>query len=269
MRLALAAMLLILTITALRALTSEAFVSTLYMILLPAACLSGGSLVLIVLAGLTFFWPIAVAVAASGTIVREREHRTWAALLTTPLDWNDLLTAKLASSLRWLNRPAEILIWVQGILLAVVFILVIGQAERYTQSGSPILALIIPIIAGAQFAIARVQDYATASLIGLAASTQSTTRQSASVTALLGGVALVLLRTLLTAAFLPQIQLTSPQAFLIMLSTGPTTAIAMAFPTMPLLPATLLIIIPAVREVMIRLSYRWVLGHLGMAAGNG
>ncbi len=268
-RLAIVSMIVILAVTALRALTNEATVASLYMILLPAACLSGGTVALIVLAVLTFFWPIGVAVAASGTIVREREHRTWAALLTTPLDWNDLLTAKLASSLRWLNRPVEMLIWIQGILLAVVFVLVIGQVEKVAQTASPVLALVITVVAGVQFAIARMQDYATASIIGLASSMQSETRQSASITAVLGGLSMVMLRTLFTAALLPYIQLTSPQALLLMLSTGPTTAMAMAFPTMPVLTLTLLIVTPVVREILLRAGYRWVFTRLGTAAGNG
>ncbi len=268
-RTALALLLVALSVTAARALTNEPFFSTLYMVLLPAMCLSSGSVLLIALVVLTFLWPIAIAVAASGTIVREREHRTWAALLTTPLDWNDLLTAKLASSLRWLNRPCEMLVWVQGILLSIVLILVIGQSESLSASASPLVAVLISIVAGAQFAIARVQDYTTATVIGLGASMISETRQSASIMALIGGLFMIVSRTLLTAVFLFNIPPSSPQGVLILLSTGPTTVIVMAFQKQPFAAILLLIAIPLVREYAIRYGYRWTLGHLGQAAGNG
>ena len=256
---------LILLLLLAKTLTNQAVITLLSDVLIQAVCLSGVGVLLIGLLVLTFLWPIAVALSASASIVRDREHRTLSVLLITPLNWNDLLTAKLAAALQWLNRPFEVLFWLQGILLFTVFVLVMGQMDRLAATTSPVLVMLIALLAGVQFMIARVQDYVMAGLIGLAASVFSTTRQNASIIALMGSLALVILRVLIAAVFMLQISITSPQAFLLLLATGPTSAIALALPT-PLLIVLLLIALPAAREGIIRLGYRWVFARLGLDA---
>ena len=230
-------------------------------------CLSIGIVLALALLVLTILWPIAIAVGASGAIVRDREHRTWSALLTTPIDWNELVMVKLASALRWFDRPFQILFWVQSVLVMVTLILVAEQLDRLSQNTSPFLAVLVTALAGAQFAIGRVQDYATACLIGLIASLESETRQVASVIALMGGMGMVVVRLLLTGALLLAIPIPSPQAGLLLLATGPTTTIALVFP-LPLI-LFLLIGLPLMREWVLRRGYRWALTRLGLAAGNG
>jgi hypothetical protein len=241
-------------------------------LLIQTACLSSGFVLLVGLCALTFLWPIAVAVTASGTIVRERERRTWAALLTIPYDWNDLLVAKLASALRWLNRPTELLIWVQGLLTVIVFILVISQTERLSEAIPAGLVVVLMVLASLQFAVGRVQDYTTAGILGLAASIISETRQAALVFSLLAGTGMVIVRILFTALLLVAAQINPPpppQGVLILLATGPTTVLIMALVRSPLLAMVLLVGFPLLRELIIRTGYGWVLRHLGLAAGNG
>ncbi len=253
--------------TVARILTDQSLFWALSNGLLQLECLSGGALLLLALLVLTLLWPIAIAVGASSAIVRDREHRTWSALLTTPIDWNDLVMVKLASALRWFDRPFQILFWVQSVLAMITLIVVAEQLDRLSQSGSPLLAVVVTAIAGGQFAIGRVQDYATACLIGLVASLESETRQTASVIALMGGMGMVIVRLLFTGALLLAIPIPSPQAGILLLATGPTTAIALVFP-LPVILAVL-IGVPLVREWLLQQGYRWALMRLGLAAGNG
>ena len=235
--------------------------------LLQALIMIGSGVLAAGLVVLMWLWPIAVAVTASGTIVRDREQQTWVSLLATPIAWNDLLTIKLASTLRWFNRPQQLLLWVQSILLVMVLIIAAGQLERLAGIGSPLLAVMVTALAGAQFAIGRVQDYSTACLIGLAASIHGETRQTASVFALLGSIGLVIGRILWTGILLTQYPVASPQAAILFLATGPTTTIIL-ISTMPMI-IVFLIGVPLIREILIRAGYRWVLAHLGAVAGSG
>ena len=253
--------------TVARVLTDQSLFWALSNGLLQLECLSGGTVLVLALLVLTLLWPIAIAVGASGAIVRDREHRTWSTLLTTPIDWNELVIVKLASALRWFDRPFQLLFWVQSVLAVITLIVVGGQMERLMQTGAPILAVLVTALAGGQFAIGRVQDYATACLIGLVASLESETRQTASVLALMGGIGLVILRLLFTGALLLAIPIESPQKWIMLLATGPTTAIASVF-SLPVILA-ILIGLPLLRELLLQQGYRWALTRLGTAAGNG
>ncbi len=273
-RFGLAVILAVVLITAGRALTGASSLSALYMLALPAACLTGVSLLFVALTALTFLWPVAVALLVSGTIVREREQRTWAPLLTTPLDWGEVLMAKLASALHWLNRPFELMVWVQGALTVFVFLLCVSQAEQI--AAPPTVGVLIALLAAAQFALARVQDYASACLIGVGASLLAEKRETAWGAALMGGVGLVIGRVLITGLLMLNIALgvpptneTAPQAVVILLATGPTAGLVLALKNAPWLALALLIVLPISRELLIRFGYRWVLAHLGESAGNG
>jgi hypothetical protein len=261
-----------LVVIGVRIVTDQALSWALSSLLLQTLCLGIGGVFLIGLFVLTFLWPLVIAVLASDTIVREREKRTWAALLTTPMDWGDLLTAKLASALRWLNRPTELLIWVQGIFVALVFILVIAQANKIDNEIPAWITVILSIVATVQFAFARFQDYTTASVIGLAASMFSESRQSASVISMLISLGLLLGRVLFTVIMIAAAQIyppPPPQGLLILLATGPTSAIALALSKLPGLAFVVLLGLPLGREVLLRIAYRWIVLHLGEAAGNG
>ena len=235
--------------------------------LLQALVLLFGGLVTLLLIMLTWLWPIIVADAASGVIVRDREQRTLTALLTTPIPWADLLMIKLASTLRWYNRPMQMLFWVQTLLMTIGLIIAAGQMERLAGVGSPLLAILITALAGAQFAIGRIQDYAMACLLGVAVSIHSETRQTSSAFAILGGLSLVIGRIIWTGVLLTQYPVSSPQAATVLLATGPTTAIILISPTPVIL--MFLVGVPLIREIMIRVGYRWVLAHLGKTISGG
>jgi hypothetical protein len=261
-----------LVIVGVRVVTDQALSWALSTLLLQTLCLGIGGVFLVGLFALTFLWPIAIAVLASDTIVREREKRTWSALLTTPMDWGDLLTAKLASALRWLNRPTELLLWVQGLFVALTFIIVIALANKIDSDIPPWVTVLLSIVATVQFAIARFQDYTTASVIGLGASMFSESRQNASVIALLISLGMLLSRLLFTVIMIAAAQINPtppPQGILILLATGPTGAIAMALSRLPVLAFAVLIMLPFLREAILRLAYKWIVLHLGEAAGNG
>lgn len=261
-----------LLIIALRVISDSALTWSLSTLLIQFSCLGAGGLFLSALAVMTFFWPLAVAVLSSETIVREREKRTWAALLTTPLDWTDLLTAKLASALHWLNRPSEILVWLQGVYLILCFVLVLAQSGKVTDFTASWVMIVLSVLAAIQFGVARLQDYSTATLIGLATSLYAESRQSASVLAMLIGLIMLLSRFMLTAVLIALAQFNPappPQGLLILLATGPTTTIALGFSKEPGFAFILLLLIPTVRELLIQRAYRYIVAHLGEAAGNG
>jgi hypothetical protein len=257
---------------ALRVITNDGALWTLSTVMLQLLCLSAATIIVAALVMFVFVWPVAVAVLASGTIVRERENRTLTALLATPLNWNDVLTAKLAAALRWLSRPFEVMTWVQGLCVLLVFIIVIAQTEKVRLVVPPWVTVVLCILATIQFAIARIQDYSTAGIIGMASSIFAETRQTASVLAILLSTGLLVLRLLLTAFFLAIAQISPsppPQGVLILLATGPTTAIALACTRAPALAFFILLALPALREAGLQASFRWIVRQLGTAAGNG
>jgi len=252
-----------------RVLTDSALGWSASALLVQTLCLSVGGAALLAMMALTFLWPVAVAVLASSAIVEEREKRTWEALLTTPLPWPDILTAKLASTLRWLSRPTELLLWVQGICLLFTVIIVLAQSSKVTTSAW--IMVLLCVAAGVQFTVARAQDYTTASLIGLGVSLVSESRQTASTLALILSLIIFIARVLITAVFINLAGLNPtppPQGLIILLATGPTSIIALALAEQPLLAFALLAALPLLREAMIRRAYRWVIGNLGHAAGN-
>src|SRR5258708_4813424 len=134
--------------------------------LFSACSLGGGSFILFCILLLTYLWPVTVAVAASGVIAQERERQTWDVLLTTPLEWHEIVLVKLAAALRRFNPYSEIFLWVQAFLLAIIFVLVMGQMTRAASDPlTGLLQLPLVVLTMAEFAIARAQDYALAGLI--------------------------------------------------------------------------------------------------------
>jgi hypothetical protein len=116
---------------------------------------------------LTYLWPLAVARAASGVIAGEHECQTWDVLLTTPFDRADLLLVKLASALRSFNPYAEMLLWIQTFLVAIIFVLLAGHFAQHPRATAleGTLTWLLLILTMAEFAVARLQDYAMSSLM--------------------------------------------------------------------------------------------------------
>lgn len=256
----------------LRAVSTEPGIWSVSTVMLQLLCFSALIIITSALLMFVFIWPMAVAVLASGTIVREREKRTLTALLATPLNWNDVLTAKLAAALRWLSRPIEVMTWVQGLCVVLVFVIVIAQTEKVRLVVPPWVTVLVCIAATVQFAIARVQDYSTAGIIGMASSIFAETRQTASVLAILLSSGLLIGRLLVTAIFLTLADLMPappPQGIAILLATGPTTAIALACTRVPGVAFAIFAVVPLLREASLQVSYRWIVRRLGVVAGNG
>lgn len=263
---------LTLILLALRVMTDQVLMWMLSSFMIQLLCLSGFGLVMLGLTLTTFLWPVLVALTTSGIIVREREKRTLEALLTLPVDWGELLMAKVAASLHWLHRLFEVLLWVQGACVILTFLIGIAQTGRLAEQSSTGLMVILTIIATAHFGIARIQDYTSAAIAGMAASMLSETRQQASLGALFAGSSLLLLRVMFTVICLSLGALEGmppPQGVIILLATGPTTAILLAFGKYPFVALLILILFPLLREGMIRWAYQWVLRHLGNVTGNG
>ena len=224
----------------------------------------GGTLALLSILLLTYLWPLNVAVAASGVIAQERERQTWDVLLTTPLEWSEIVLVKLAAALKRFNPYSEVFLWVQVFLLAIIFVLVVGRPGVGEVNTSPGIVIPLVIITVAEFAIARAQDYVIAGLLGLLASLQSTTRQNANLVALMLGAAMVLLRAMITGFIMGvQIPVSLPGA-LILISTGPSSVIALAFHG----PIAIMILLSmiVIRETVIRVLFTWLMRHLGEAS---
>ncbi|MEP7286421.1 MAG: hypothetical protein ABI947_11695 [Chloroflexota bacterium] len=226
----------------------------------------GGSLILLVILLITYLWPLSVAISASSVIAQERERQTWDVLLTTPLDWRDLILVKLAATLSRLNPYGEIFLWGQAFLIAIIFVLVIGQFSLNAGS-SPFTVLELPLVflTMTEFAIARLQDYVMAGLIGLLASLLSSTRQTASAIALMVTSGMILVRALITALVVTSLPFTSFPALLILLATGPSSVVALAWRGLPAI--LILIAMILIREGIIRAMFSWLIAHLGDPAG--
>src|SRR5258708_11634689 len=200
--------------------TRHTFSSTLF----SACSLALGSFILFAILLLTYLWPVTVAVAASAVIAQERERRTSDVLLTTPFDLSEILLVKLAAALRRFNPYSEIFLWVQALLIAIIFVLVMGKVTRDVDSSvSAIAQLPLVFLTMAEFAIARAQDYVLSGIIGLTASLLTPNRQIAASVALLASVGGVLIRALMTTMIVLTL---GPRLFpegLVLLSTGPSS----------------------------------------------
>jgi hypothetical protein len=225
----------------------------------------GVGLALIAILLLAYLWPLAVAFGASGVIAVERERQTWDVLLTTPFDWADLILAKLAAALRRLNPYGEMLLWVQAFLVAILFVVVLGDFLRDVVSGvtSPVFQIALLVAAMIEFVVARAQDYVLSSLVGLIASLLTPNRQTAGAIALMMALALVLVRALLTLMLLAALPPTPPPLLVVLIATGPASVIAMAGNVLLGIPALILMI--AAREALIRAMFGWLVQHLGDA----
>ncbi len=214
---------------------------------------------------LAYLWPLAVAIGASGVIAGERERQTWDVLLTTPFDWADLILAKLAASLRRLNPYGEMLLWVQAFLVAILFVVVLGDFIRDVVSGltSPIFQIALLVAAMIEFVVARAQDYVLSSLIGLIASLLTPNRQTAGAIALMTALALVLVRALLTVLLLAALPPTAPLSLAVLIATGPGSIIALAGNALLGIPVLILMILA--REALIRALFGWLVHHMGDA----
>src|SRR4051812_29926782 len=95
--------------------------------LLSVCSVGGGTFILLAILALTYLWPVSVGVASSGVIADERERQTWDVLLTTSLDWQEIVLFKLAAALRRFNPYSEVFLWGQAFLMVIIFVLVIGQ----------------------------------------------------------------------------------------------------------------------------------------------
>jgi len=227
-------------------------------------CTAGGAaVVLIAISLVAYVWPVFIAVSASRVIAVEREHRTWDILLTTPYEWRDLMMAKLAAALHGFNAYSGAFFYMQIFLVAVIVAIVIGQSQLLASTRgvvTPALALLMILLAVTEFVIGRVQDYVMAGLIGLLASLLVPTRQSAATFALMGSLAMVLIRALLTAFFIALLPAMTVPTLLLLLPIGPSSAVVFALP-LPLVLAFLTALV-LIREGAIRLIFRWLLIHL-------
>ncbi len=219
-------------------------------------------IVTIALLVLSYVWPLVIAVRASRAIARERERRTWDVLLTLPYDRTDLLLGKLAAALRGLNIYADMVLWVQSFLILLIFVLVIGVLTQRADLTLPdmVLAFVLLVLVMVEFAVVRVQDYVLAGLIGAFTSLVAPTRQMSGILALAAAIGMILIRALCTA--LPLLGISGmffPNALLVM-ATGPSSLIAMALP-IPL-AILVLLVIPLVRELIIRWAFHWLIRHL-------
>src|SRR5258708_25053467 len=137
-----------------------------------------------------------------------------------------------------------------------------GQMTRAANDPlTGLLQLPLVVLTMAEFAIARAQDYVLAGLIGLVTSLLAHTRQSAAGIALMASLAWVLVRALITTAIVLTLPPTSFPALLILLSTGPSSVVTIAFPG--IVAVIVLVSMIALREGMIRITFRWLVRHLG------
>jgi hypothetical protein len=213
---------------------------------------------------LIYLWPVPVAVAASGTIADDREHQTWELVLATPIERSDVLLSKLAYSQRGLTGYGELLFWVQGLLIVLIFIIIVaklGGTYRMTWLDG-ILTLFLIILSMIEFGIGRIQDYVLAGLLGVTASLISGSRQAALFSAFMGALGMVLLRGVITGVFVMAIGSNTVQAAqVIFFATGPSSLVVLALPH--LIALLVLIAMPLGRELTIRWLFGWLVAHMG------
>jgi hypothetical protein len=210
-----------------------------------------------------YFLPALVAVLTSAIIVAERERQTWDILLTATSEWDELVLARLARLLRYVNPFRQIAPGVYIMLggLACIFAIV-TFAEKRSGALGEILEWVVIFLVPIQYIVERVQDFVLAALIGLIASLISPSRQVAATIALCAMLALLILRGIFIITLIGT--LPPPQAFsriLVLMITGPASALAMTQPVVETIIG--LLILPIINEVLIRVMFRWLINHLG------
>lgn len=229
---------------------------------LAMVCGAGTALPILAIFGVIYCLPVVVAVVSSGLVIAERERQTWDILLSLPMEWGDLVLARLARLLKYINPFEPILIVINlGIAGLTFLFVVVRYAAPNAQVGEALLAWIVIFVGPIHFLVERLQDFLLACIIGLIASLIAPSRQVAAVTALFGMGAWLLARGIAIAAL---ITIGAPFRLnnsLMTLISGFSGTIIM---TLPVWLSLILLIMTAVAyDLVIRLLFHWVRHHLG------
>ncbi len=225
------------------------------------SCIMGGGIAIpaVIFVLLPYLWPVFLSGSVSSVIVTERARQTWDTLLTLPFDHADLLTVKAAAALRNLEGLIPLWLWSQ-VILAVAFLA--GQDLR-GWGGIVLLAAML------EFAVARFQDYVLACVIGLNVSLRVSSREAAGPIAVMAALSLVIVRLVFTLPFLAHLPATltiSPALLLLIVATGPSSAITLALPNG--VGIVILALMIVLREAAIQLGFRYLVDNLGVVAAN-
>lgn len=228
-------------------------------------CFSGLGLPFLGIVSILYLLPLAVAVSASRTIAREREAQTWDTLLTTPMEWSDIILAKLAASMNRYEALLQAVPWVNLLMGSLTFLMVSSHIAHTDNPGNLSLETLqwgVAFMATIAFVIERHQDYVLANLIGASTALAANNPQTASINALGGMIGFMLLRGLLIAGLVFfAIQPRSMPELVILIMSGPSSTIAVGLPL--LLAALSLVILPIAHEIVIRRMFRHLVAHLG------
>lgn len=206
--------------------------------------------------------PALMAVRSSAISVAARERQTWDVLLSTALAWDELVLAWVARLMRNANPLSDALVVVYGTLAALAALFaIVTFAETYSGTIGEVLEWVVLFLVPLQYLIERVQDFILAILIGLAVSLIAPSRHVAATIALCVVLALLMLRTLFTVSLIAALPSQTPSGAVVMMLTGPSSALAVSQPVALALVA--LVGLPLLNEIVIRWLFRWLLRNLG------
>lgn len=155
---------------------------------------------LLCVGGVGFFlllWPAVIGSATSGVIVTEREKQTLDTLLTIPMDWGDLLIAKLAGALRNRSPWLYAIIWGSSALLLILMNVDCGPAADCRGGSNPGWTVIVLLTVALLLVTTGHQLYVLAALSGVTASLLSGSRSAANAAAVLMATGIAILSNLL------------------------------------------------------------------------
>ena len=216
------------------------------------------SLVLMLIGGLlSVTWTVPIAMLAGQGISRERTAQTWATLMVTPYQTEDILMAKAAAHIRRVWKAVISLVFISslpGLFLVAIFTLIqIAQRPDYT-----FLGLVFMLLAMIALVIEREQEIALAVVVGLAAAFISDSRRLTLLYGLIGGLLVRLAQTMIIIFLV--LRLAPPNFVLMNFVAGSATMLATALeqPQPTLWPVVWLIVLIAGREWLIRRMFGWV-----------
>ncbi|MBX3064438.1 MAG: hypothetical protein U0528_08225 [Anaerolineae bacterium] len=225
-----------------------------------ANSINSAILLLLIASGgvLSLGWTVPLTLLGGQGIVRERAHRTWDLLLTTPYSTETILLVKSASSIRRLWTLVLALV-VFGTLIALFFAAPVFWAMGAEINGHVVYGIVLMLFGIVAIIVEHLQELALATTLGIVIALSTSSQRMALLFGLAGGILIRMLQVILTFALVPTSPAIQMQNVIVLnLLAGSATILSV----IPAFPAVLFVLTMIIgRELLVRQLFRWTVRH--------